>query len=76
MEIEGTTFGTITIDGKTYDHDVIIRLSGDVTGCDDPRIDGGSHGWKKKGVFRPPLFFAWHRASERRLAMVVVGVIG
>ena len=21
MEIEGTTFGTITIDGKTYEHD-------------------------------------------------------
>jgi hypothetical protein len=30
MEIEGTTFGTITIDGKTYEHDVIIRLSGKV----------------------------------------------
>jgi len=30
MEIEGTTFGTITIDGRTYEHDVIIRLSGDV----------------------------------------------
>lgn len=30
MEIESTTFGTITIDGKTYAHDVIIRLSGDV----------------------------------------------
>ena len=29
-EIEGTTFGTITIDGKTYEHDVIIRVSGDV----------------------------------------------
>jgi hypothetical protein len=28
MEIEGTTFGTITIDGKNYEHDVIIRLSG------------------------------------------------
>jgi hypothetical protein len=27
MEIEGTTFGAITIDGKTYEHDVIIRLS-------------------------------------------------
>ena len=25
MEIERTTFGTITIDGKTYEHDVIIR---------------------------------------------------
>ena len=30
MEIERTTFGTITIDGNTYEHDVIIRLSGEV----------------------------------------------
>ena len=30
MKIEGTTFGTVTIDGKTYEHDVIIRLSGEV----------------------------------------------
>jgi hypothetical protein len=30
MEIEGTTFGTIKIDGKSYEHDVIIRLSGEV----------------------------------------------
>ena len=30
MEIESTTFGNITIDGKTYEHDVIIRLSGEV----------------------------------------------
>ena len=30
MENEDTTFGTITIDGKTYEHDVIIRLSGAV----------------------------------------------
>ncbi len=30
MAIEGTAFGTIRIDGKTYDHDVIIRLSGEV----------------------------------------------
>jgi hypothetical protein len=30
MEIERTTFGTITIDGMTYEHDVIIRLSGEV----------------------------------------------
>jgi len=30
MKIEGTTFGTITIDGKTYDHDVVIRLSGEI----------------------------------------------
>ena len=30
MEIEKTTFGTITINGRTYEHDVVIRLSGDV----------------------------------------------
>ena len=30
MTIEGTSFGSITVDGKTYDHDVIIRLSGEV----------------------------------------------
>ena len=30
MEIENTTFGTITMDGKTYEHDVVVRLSGDV----------------------------------------------
>jgi hypothetical protein len=30
MTIESTTFGSITIDGKTYNHDVIVRLSGEV----------------------------------------------
>jgi hypothetical protein len=30
MLIDGTEFGSITIDGKTYDHDVVIRLSGKV----------------------------------------------
>jgi hypothetical protein len=30
MRIEGTEFGSITIDGKTYDHDVVIHLSGKV----------------------------------------------
>ena len=30
MEIENTSFGAITIDGKTYEHDVVIRLSGEV----------------------------------------------
>ena len=30
MEIEGTKFGSITIDRKTYEHDVVIRLSGEV----------------------------------------------
>jgi hypothetical protein len=30
MLIDSTEFGAITIDGKAYDHDVIIRLSGKV----------------------------------------------
>jgi hypothetical protein len=30
MKIESTTFGAITIDGTTYEHDVVIRLSGEV----------------------------------------------
>jgi hypothetical protein len=30
MEIESTKFGNITIDGKAYEHDVVIRLSGEV----------------------------------------------
>jgi len=29
-KIDHTSFGEITIDGKTYDHDVMITLSGDV----------------------------------------------
>jgi len=30
MRIDHTAFGEITIDGRTYEHDVIIRLSGEV----------------------------------------------
>lgn len=30
MKIDGTAFGEITIDGRTYDYDVVIRLSGEV----------------------------------------------
>jgi hypothetical protein len=30
MPIDRTEFGSITIDGNTYDHDVVIRLSGKV----------------------------------------------
>jgi hypothetical protein len=30
MEIESTAFGTITMDGKTYEHDVVVRLSGEI----------------------------------------------
>lgn len=31
MKIDGTNFGGITIDGKTYEHDVLIGLSGEVS---------------------------------------------
>jgi hypothetical protein len=30
MTIDDTRFGSITVDGKTYDHDVVLRLSGNV----------------------------------------------
>lgn len=30
MRIDGTRFGSITIDGRTYDHDVVVALSGEV----------------------------------------------
>ena len=30
MRIEDTRFGSITIDGKAYPHDVVVRLSGEV----------------------------------------------
>lgn len=30
MSIDGTDFGSITIDGKTYEYDVVIHLSGEV----------------------------------------------
>ena len=30
MEIESTAFGTITMYGKTYEHDVVVRLSGEI----------------------------------------------
>ena len=30
MKIDSTAFGAITIDGKTYEHDVVVRLSGEV----------------------------------------------
>jgi hypothetical protein len=30
MKIDGTKFGIIIIDGETYQHDVLIRLSGEI----------------------------------------------
>jgi hypothetical protein len=28
--LDGTEFGSITVDGETFDHDIVIRLSGNV----------------------------------------------
>ena len=30
IRIDRSEFGSITVDGKTYDHDVIVRLSGEI----------------------------------------------
>ena len=30
MKIDGTEFGSITIDGESYPHDVLVRLSGEI----------------------------------------------
>ena len=30
MKIDGTTFGEITIDGRSYEYDVVVRLSGEI----------------------------------------------
>jgi hypothetical protein len=46
MKIDGTEFGSITISGKTYDHDVVIRLSEEVVKRQkklSKRIYGTSH---------------------------------
>ena len=46
MKIDGTEFGSITISGTTYDHDVIIRLSEQVVKRKkklSKRIYGTSH---------------------------------
>ena len=42
MKIEDTTFGAITIDGKTYEHDVVVRLSGEVVKR-EKKLYGTSH---------------------------------
>ena len=46
MKIDGATFGSITIDGKSYDHDVIVRLSDKVEKRKkklSKRVYGSSH---------------------------------
>ena len=46
MRIDGTEFGSITIDGTTYHHDVVIRLSAEVLRRKkklSKRVYGSSH---------------------------------
>ena len=50
MEIENTSFGTITIDGKTYEHDVLIRLPGEVKKRLSKKYYGASHVLSKEGA--------------------------
>jgi hypothetical protein len=42
MYIERTTVGSVTIDGKTYEHDVVIRLSGE-----GAQTRQNCRGWRK-----------------------------
>ena len=50
MKINGIVFGAITIDGKTYKHDVVVRLSGEVV--------------KRKKKLSKRLFGSSHMLSE------------
>src|SRR5215471_8693173 len=50
MKINGIVFSAITIDGKTYEHDVVVRLSGEVV--------------KRKKKLSKRLFGSSHMLSE------------
>jgi hypothetical protein len=50
MKIDGTSFGSITIGGRTYDHDVVVRLGAEVV--------------KRKKKLSKRLYGTSHRVSE------------
>ncbi|MGB8365992.1 MAG: Mth938-like domain-containing protein [Rhizomicrobium sp.] len=50
MHIDRSEFGSVTIDGKTYGHDVVIGLSG--------------HVWKRKKKLSKKLYGTSHTISE------------
>ena len=50
MKIDGTTFGEITIDGKTYDYDVVIRLSGEIAKRKKKLSKKQPHGFREIGT--------------------------
>jgi hypothetical protein len=55
VQIENTTFGSITIDGKTYEHDVVIRLSGEVVKRKkklSKKLYGTSHALQRRSKVR------------------------
>jgi hypothetical protein len=56
MKIDGTEFGSITIDGTTYDHDVVIRLSAEVV--------------KRKKKLSKRLYGTSHTVSEEEARFV------
>ena len=63
--ITNTTFGSITIAGKTYEHDVIIRLNGDVKKRKkklSKAVYGTSH-----TVSKDEARFVYEKGSERMI---------
>jgi len=58
--IERSTFGAITIDGKTYEHDVVIRLSGEVM--------------KRKKKLSKNYYVTSHVLSKKEAKLVCVGL--
>ncbi|MBI2961530.1 MAG: hypothetical protein HYY28_14550 [Betaproteobacteria bacterium] len=63
MKIDSTEFGSITIDGKTYDFDVVIRLSGEIVKRKkklSKKIYGSSHTISKEEAK-----FVYEKGSER-----------
>lgn len=56
VTIEGTRFGALAIDGATYDHDVVIRLSGEIV--------------KRKKKLSKTLHGTSHKLSGEEMAFV------
>jgi hypothetical protein len=62
MKVDGTEFGSITIDGRTYGHDILIDLSGEVSKRKkklSKRIYGTSH-----TVSRDEAEYVWQKGCR------------
>lgn len=57
MTISDTRFGTITIDGETYEHDVVVRMSGEVV--------------KRKKKLSKKIYGTSHTISEDEIRFVI-----